>query len=666
MAMRLSGLSSGIDTENVVAELMKAQRTKTTKLENKITKLEWTQDKWKTLNTKIYSFYTGALSKMRFQGNYSTKQVTSSDNSKIEVKADSSVSTGNHSVQVKSVASSQYITGGIIEKDTKGKAITTGTKLSDLGFDPNEGTTIKIEAGTKKVSLEVGSSTTVGDFLNTCKNAGLSATYDTSQKRFFIGSKESGVANSFTMSTSSSEAVKERNEIRDLVGYGSMTTAQKTSVNQLLNSYANTTLTAGDRSVIEGKLLEFTYDETKDKIKQSYMADPDNITAATDSEKLRLEAELEDGQTLDPKVLEAAVKAKLTQEAEQESVSQFEAWKADPNAADNEYTNTATVMKNKLTNYITDNGTVTTNNNNLSSLKLSTLTAGTDADGNFVINNESPVSISQPKDAQIIFNGANITSSSNTIEANGLTFTVKGVTGDDKVNLNVTNNKQAVYDMVKNFVKGYNDILKELNDSYYASSAKGYEPLTDEEKEAMTDTQIEKWEEKIKTSLLRRDDNAYSVMSMMTSTMNQPVEVDGKKYSLSSFGIGTYSYQEKGLLHISGDTEDPLVSYEEDKLMKALSENPNAVTKVLSKLTEDLYGRMSKEMKSSSLNSALTFYNDKEIKNSLTDYQKRLKIMENKLNDTENKYYKQFSAMESAMSRMNSQSSSLAAMLGNA
>ena len=49
----------------------------------------------------------------------------------------------------------------------------------------------------------------------------------------------------------------------------------------------------------------------------------------------------------------------------------------------------------------------------------------------------------------------------------------------------------------QNFVKKYNEILKEMNDLYYADSAKGYDPLSDEEKEAMSDSQIEKWENKI-------------------------------------------------------------------------------------------------------------------------------------------------------------------------
>lgn len=55
----------------------------------------------------------------------------------------------------------------------------------------------------------------------------------------------------------------------------------------------------------------------------------------------------------------------------------------------------------------------------------------------------------------------------------------------------MANNTQETYDMIKNFIKSYNAILKEMNELYYAPSSRGYDPLSDDEKEAMTDGQIE-------------------------------------------------------------------------------------------------------------------------------------------------------------------------------
>ena len=150
----------------------------------------------------------------------------------------------------------------------------------------------------------------------------------------------------------------------------------------------------------------------------------------------------------------------------------------------------------------------------------------------------------------------------------------------------------------------------------------------------------------------------------MRSTLNEGVNVNGKTLSLASFGIATKGYTEKGLLHISGDTDDEAVAAFENKLMDALANNPDELKEVMTKLADNLYSSLMDKMKSSSLNSALTVYNDKEMTKTLTNYKSDLAKMESKLLDIENRYYKQFAAMETAMARMNSQSSALMSMLG--
>ena len=265
----------------------------------------------------------------------------------------------------------------------------------------------------------------------------------------------------------------------------------------------------------------------------------------------------------------------------------------------------------------------------------------------------------------IVYNGADLEGSSNQVTANGVTFELHGVTeGSDTVSLTIANDTDAVYDMVRNFVKGYNELLQEMNTLYNANSSRGYNPLTDDEKEAMTDDQIEKWEQKIKDSLLRRDDKLSDVLSTMRTNMAGSVTVNGKNLSLSTFGIVTGAYTEKGILHIAGDSEDSLYAGDTDKLKKALSENPDEVIQVLTKLANNLYQDISDKMKSTSLSSALTIYNDKEMDKLETRYKKDLATLEKKLKNMEDRYYKQFSAMETAMSKLNSQSSQLSSMLG--
>lgn len=508
MPIRLSGMVSGMDTESMVTELMRAQRLKTRKIENKITTTEWKQEKWKALNTKIYSFYTGELSKLRMQGSFNTKKVTSTNENVVSVTANTSAPDGSHSLIVKQLASSQFVTGAKLGKDDNNKDITSSTKLVDLGMTAGEGNTFTVTNGSKTKTLEITDTTTVGDYVKMLKDAGLNASFDSTQKRIFISSKESGLDNAFTLSQ----------------------------------------------------------------------------TGTADLTKLGL------------------------------------------------HTISKTVENGKVT-----------------------LAGGGD------------MTLVSPADAIIQYNGAEITSSSNTISINGLTLTLKGLSpnnGTETINLNVTKDTQAIFDMVKNFVKKYNELLTEMNAAYSAEKADGYEPLSDDEKAAMTDDQIDKWETKIKDALLRRDSNLGNLINMMRSTMSESVEYEGKKYSLSSLGIASANYTEKGFLHINGDTEDSLVSGLSNDLMKVLNEDPDKAMTILNGLADKLYKSLNENMKSSSLRSALTLYNDKEMTKSITDNKERLKQLEKKLTDMENKYYKQFSAMETAMSKLNSQSNQLASMLG--
>lgn len=206
MAIRMSGLISGLDTESLVKELMSVQSMKMTKKENLKTKTEWKQEKWKDLNTKIYSLYTGKLSKIKMQGNYATKKVTSSDESSVSATAAGSTATGSHSLEVKSLASAQYVTGAQITKDNlkssaSSKNITSKSLLTDFdGIEEGMIITIKNKAGSTK-TLEIKENTKISDFVSTCQDAGLSANFDEKLGRFFISSKESGEKQGFTITT---------------------------------------------------------------------------------------------------------------------------------------------------------------------------------------------------------------------------------------------------------------------------------------------------------------------------------------------------------------------------------------------------------------------------------------------------------------------------------
>lgn len=525
MAIRLSGLNSGMDTESMINKIMNAERTKLHKIESKKTTLEWKQEKWKDLNSKLYSLYTNKVSAFRFSSAYTTKNVTSTNEAIAKATGDSNAVDGAHRLQVKQIAATQTLTGA---KVTGIENLNKESVLTDIGFELGEEITFKTGewankpitdaneaealASGKVHKFEINGDTTVGDLLSAAKKAGINANFDTKQQRFYFSAKESGTANAFSISESKNDV----DMVSGLEKLGLAGTAQVTRV--------------------------------------------------------------------------------------------------------------------------------------------------------------------EAKDAIFRLDGTEYTTSTNTNSINGLNITISATTEDynlgdagKSVTINASTDVETVYKNFKNFIKEYNSILKEMNDLYYAGSSRGYEPLTADQKKEMSEKDVENWEKKIKDSVLRRDSKLGEALSAMKSAMQTAVKVGansqgegGKQYSLASFGVMTSTdYKEKGLLHIFGDSEDGVYSSREDKLKKALIENPEETAEALQGIMNNLYSKMTDAMKGTSLSSAMTFYNDKEMTQMTATYKKQYSVMETKLNKLEDKYYKQFAAMEKAMSKLNSQNNRLSSMLGN-
>lgn len=288
-------------------------------------------------------------------------------------------------------------------------------------------------------------------------------------------------------------------------------------------------------------------------------------------------------------------------------------------------------------------------------------------------------------DAVIVLNGVKYTSTTNNFSINGLSISVNGVTDkvddlekvdvdalDDSkaVSISTTTDTQGIYDKIKDFLTSYNNIINKMTKLYNADSAKNYEPLTDDEKSQMSDSEVEKWETKIKDSLLRRDSNLSTIMNAMTTSMTKAISINGKNYSLSSFGISTLGYMnsaenEQNAYHIDGDEDDENTSGNKDKLMAALSSDPDTVIDFMKQLSTNLYTAIDKQMQSNSLRSRYSIYNDKEMTSQYTSYTKTIAEWETKISDKEDYYYKKFSKMETALSKLNSQTSSLSGMFSS-
>ncbi len=260
------------------------------------------------------------------------------------------------------------------------------------------------------------------------------------------------------------------------------------------------------------------------------------------------------------------------------------------------------------------------------------------------------------QNAILTINGIKTERSSNTFTENGVTYSIKQ-TFTDTVTTTVKNDTDAVYDNIKSFVDKYNELISTMQSKIGEERNRDYEPLTDEEKEALSESQIEKWEKIAKTGLLRNDTTLSNALTNMRLDFSNPVENDeiSDLYNnLSKIGITTTSnYLEGGKLEI-----------DEAKLKAAIEADPNSVEQlfrgengIVQKLTDTVNNTMEniKLKAGNSFSTNQTFTIGREL-DSVDD---RIESLQDRLEQIENRYWKQFTAMETAIQRANEQYASL-------
>lgn len=716
MGIRMSGLSSGMDTEAIVKQLMSAQSLKKNKVVKAKTKLEWTQTKWADLNTKLTGLYNNFVTKMQLSTAYKTKKTTISDTSKASVSAKTNAVNGSYTMEVKNIATAQYLTGAKIDASATDKLVDLDSSLLNKE--------ISITTGGTTTKFAVTADTTLKDFTSALQNAGLNASFDDAQKRIFISSKDSGVANTFSISTSglSNAEVTARGALCEAAGYSNMSNTNKASFDEAMQALQTSGVGTDDynkaldtiaklsydtkkasadtaaETYVKAKLYSEKYSEYEEKaresLKNTYLDDDGNLkTGKTQEDYDKAVAKKADTDTvsyISSQLKEDDVKLQIEEAA---FSGKTEADMADfsEKAVSKYYSSGVKAFtgmdgvdedseKTRMAAYTEKYASVTDRNEALSSSALTSLglaDISVDADGKVTVNggaNDSTntsiptgMALIEGSDSKIILNGAELTSSSSVVSANGLEISLTGVTKENEsVTFSVATDTDAIYDSVKSFLKEYNSVMKEMNTLYNADSAKGYEPLTSQEKEAMSDDEVKEWETKIKNSLLRSDSTLGSIINAMRSAMQTTVEYDGGTYALSSLGIMTSTdYTEGGLLHIYGDPDDSVYSAKDDKLKKALEENPDVVIATLTGVFGNLRQTMSDKMAGSKYSSSMSFYNDIKMKSDVKDYESDIKDWEDKLAEMEDAYYSKFTAMETALAKLQSQQSTMSGLFSS-
>lgn len=616
--LRVSGLVSGIDVDQIVSDLMKAERTRVDKLYQQKQLVEWQQQDYRDMNLKLKALYDNVFN-MKLQGTYLKYKATgtmpsgvSSDNYFTAIAGSTAVP-GDYKIQVKALATNAQITSsGSITKELIGNSISLP---------------ITIDSTKNKFEMIVD---------------GIEKTITIAQG---------------TYNDAASLATSIQNAVDGAYGAG------KISVGSFSNSLIfspdanynhNISITLKDYTNIDESILGTlgfsngaTYkeiDPSKSIIDQRATFKNDPFGGSNPSDFIF--------------TVSNGVNSKTFTFKSSDSINYILATiSSDSTIKVSAYYDSLTdkvIFKSKETGTNVNIKIENTQGNLFGPSGAFNIVSGASATGT---------------NSSMVINGVTVENQSNNFTINGIQFNLRqAMTGTDTATLKVESDIDSVVANIKGFIDKYNETIDAINAKLSEERYRDYLPLTDEQKKDMKDTDIKLWEEKAKSGLLRSDPLLSGIVDKMRQALYTPVSgLRSDMDSLSEIGITTGGYWEKGKLHL-----------DESKLRDALAKDPNAVPQLFTVFSDDkntdndgiavrLYNVIKSGMDSITDKAGggdYQLYDNSLLGKQVRDINDRISIMEDQLKSIEDRYYRQFTQMEQAIAAMNQQSMWLSQQLG--
>lgn len=246
-------------------------------------------------------------------------------------------------------------------------------------------------------------------------------------------------------------------------------------------------------------------------------------------------------------------------------------------------------------------------------------------------------------------------------------FTVDGVNlqlndvSDEPITITSTKDTDAVVDNIKGFFEAYNSLVEKVNSYTKSESYADYPPLTDAQRKEMSEKEIELWEEKAKSGILKGDTYLNEMLDELDSIL-----LNSKDGNLSLYDLG---------IEASGSLDSQMqYVVNEDKLRAAINENTTAVQNLFAKtegIADKLTASFNRYVSASPVNtghlvriSGINSLADSELNNELKDINDRISVLKTSLANEQQSLWSQFSAMEQVLANLNSQSSWLMSFTG--
>ncbi|WP_374721183.1 flagellar filament capping protein FliD [Peribacillus tepidiphilus] len=687
--MRIGGLASGMDIDSIVNNLMKAERLPLDKLKQKKQILEWQRDDYRAMNTLLLNFRS-ELTQMKLSSKYRARTTTTTNDQRVTATASSGAALSSYTIsEVKQLATAatKVNTGSISASSTDKIDATKGLYSSSSKFAAGQ-----VSFNWKQGSVETGS-----------------INVSTAGKEFtLVGQSGASVLVNEPMNVKVNGAMYE--VVRGVDP--STLTDKQVLVTQDGN---NAKLTFKNDLVVNSTIsVDYIADKKVETLKFSEDTTSFQVSKGSISELvITYGAETWTADVMDPsKLMNGAVQVG-TIDTETGKITLLDPFKIDKDVEITvEYKqnySTFNVGSHTSKGYVSQNFFIEGNQSlnqvinmvNSSNVGVSMIydsfkdqvTLTRKETGNFNGKGASDAGYDKTSssdqeittsggfidtvlkfggaeetggdNAVFTVNGLETSRNSNTFEMNGVTITLKQTfaSADGPVTLAVNNDSNQVFENIKSFVEKYNELISKIQSEVNETVYREYKPLTDEERESLSEKQQEQWEEKARSGMLRRDSILTGALSEMRSDFYTPVNNDmiNPLYKqLASIGIKTTSnYLEGGKLEINEAT-----------LKKAIETDPESVEKLFNATGNDssqkgiiqrLYDTVNETMdklreragNSFSTNQQFTLGRQLDIVNSQIDR------FEARLKQVEDRYWSQFTAMEKAIQKANEQSAYL-------
>lgn len=571
--MRLTGLASGLDIDQMVKDLMKAERMPVDKLEKQRTEIGWKTDAYREVNLKMRAFNDLIFDTVLRASNMKKRTVSSSN---IDIAtATASSSAGNASFTLNEVR--QLATSATAQsKNLSG--ITEKSPLKELDINDGEWIQGKLQRETVQVSDGKVQLSEAPQFAG--------------ESMLIINGKAYAVAES------PEDLAKGEVYISDT---GEMT------------------FSSADK--LTGKVT-VEYIQADSEATERYTTSS-VATIAANGEKVESSFFFKESDTI------GTVVTKLQNAG------------ANVNAFFDEYSG-ALVVTRKETGHFGEAG-----QNEL-------MFSGALFEQGLGLNDN----VQAGKNAQFTVNGIETERTSNTFTLSGMTITLKD-TSTQAVTLSAATDVDSIVETIKSFVDEYNALVDHMNGKLNEKYYRDYAPLTDAERDELSESEAKRWEEKAQSGLLRSDPLLQSALTNMRQTLYEPVDTGGAFTHLSQIGITTTNnYRDGGKLEI-----------DEDKLRAAIEEDADSVYAIFAGtdnspgMAQTLRTNVSDSMSALARRAGGSegYYEEHQftLGKQTKDLTNRIANFERRLEQKEARYWRQFTAMEKAMQMANAQSESL-------